>query len=86
MTGRAGVPAGAVAAVVNVTVVHARGPGFVTVFPCGSDRPTASSLNFVAGSTVPNGVIAKIGVGGKVCLFASNGTHLIVDVNGTFTS
>ncbi len=86
VTGRAGVPAGAVAAVVNVTVVDARGPGFVTVFPCGSDRPTASSLNFVAGSTVPNGVIAKIGVGGKVCLFASNGTHLIVDVNGTFTS
>ncbi len=85
VAGRAGVTTGATAAVLNITVTEAQGPGFVTVWPCGSDRPKASSLNFVAGSTVPNGVIAKVGAGGKVCLFASNGTHLITDVAGFFT-
>ena len=86
VTGRAGVPAAATAAVLNVTVTQAQGAGYVTVFPCGSTPPNASSLNFVEGSTVPNGVIAKIGDSGKVCLFASNGTHLLADVAGYFGS
>ena len=85
ITGRAGVPTGAVAAVLNVTVTEAQGAGYVTVFPCGSTPPTASNLNYVLGSTVPNGVIAKIGAGGKVCLYANSATHLIVDVSGYFT-
>lgn len=84
VTGRAGVPSNAGAAVLNVTVTQTAGPGFVTAFPCGSSRPTASSLNFGAGATVPNGLISKIGTGGKVCLFVSSGTHLIADVNGWF--
>ena len=84
VTGRAGVPADAAAAALNVTVTEAQGGGFVTVFPCGSPRPTASTLNFVAGSTIPNGAIAKIGVNGKICLYANNATHLIADIAGYF--
>ncbi len=82
VTGRAGVPADAGAAVLNVTVTEAQGAGYVTVFPCGSTRPNASSLNYVAGSTVANAVISKIGAGGKVCLYTQAGTHMIVDING----
>jgi hypothetical protein len=82
VTGRAGVPANAAAAVLNITVTEAQGPGFITVFPCGSDRPNASSLNYITGSTVPNAVISKVGAGGAVCLFTLNATHLLVDVNG----
>lgn len=33
---------------------------------------------------MPNLVVAKVGVGGKVCLFTSGGGHLIADVNGFF--
>ncbi len=55
------------------------------MFPTGAPRPTASNLNFVAGETVPNLVVAKIGVGGKVSLFNRfGGTHLIADVAGWF--
>ncbi|MCU1400054.1 MAG: hypothetical protein JWN62_3163 [Acidimicrobiales bacterium] len=86
VTGRAGAPVGATAVVLNVTVTEAQGAGFVTVWPCGTDRPNASSLNYVAGSTVPNGVIAKLGANGKVCLYVSNGTHLLSDLAGFFTS
>jgi hypothetical protein len=39
-------------------------------------------LNFVAGQTIPNAVITKIGSGGKVCVFSSNTTHVVADTNG----
>ena len=84
VAGRGGVAGDASAVVLNVTVAGARGPGFVTVFPCGAAQPTASNLNFVAGSTVPNAVTSKVGAGGKVCLFSSGATDLVVDVNGWF--
>ena len=81
---RGGVAANATAVALNVTAVGASGDGFVTVYPCGSDRPTASNLNFTAGSVTPNAVITQIGTGGTVCLFVSAATHLVVDVNGYF--
>jgi hypothetical protein len=84
VTGRAGVPADATAAVLNVTVTEPQGPGFLTVFPCGSGLPNAANLNYLAGQTIPNAVIAKIGAGGKVCLYTINTTHVVVDLNGWF--
>ena len=84
VAGRGGVPTDASAVVLNVTVTGAQAAGFVTVYPCGTPRPNASNLNFATGSTIPNLVIAKVGAGGKVCLFTSAGTHLIADVNGYF--
>ena len=84
VAGRGGVASGAVAAALNVTAVDAGGAGFVTVFPCGEARPTASTLNITAGSTVPNAVIAKLGTGGAICVFTTQPTHIVVDVNGFF--
>jgi hypothetical protein len=84
VTGRGGVPADASAVVLNVTVTGGTGLGFVTVFPCGASQPGASNLNFSAGQTVPNLVIAKVGTGGKVCLYTTTPTHLIADLNGYF--
>src|SRR4051794_34816927 len=43
VTGRGGVPASGVSAVVlNVTATQAAGAGFVTVYPTGASKPTAS--------------------------------------------
>ena len=66
--GVGGVPANAAAAVLNFTVTNPAGVGFVTVYPCGVARPEASNLNFVAGQTVPNLVLAKLGTSGRVCV------------------
>src|SRR5947207_8404 len=82
--GVAGVPADAGAVVLNVTVTDPTGPGFVTVWPCGEPQPLASNLNYVAGQTVPNLVITKVGSGGKVCLFTMSPADLIADVSGYF--
>ena len=84
VAGRAGIPSDATSVVLNITVTEAQGAGFITAFPCGAERPTASNLNYVAGKSVPNLVTAKIGAGGAVCLFNSNTTHMIVDVAGYF--
>ncbi len=86
VTGRAGIPASGVDAVVlNVTVVNPTQPGFVTVWPSGSARPLASNLNFVPGQTVANLVIAKVGAG-KVAIYNSAGTtDVVADVVGWFS-
>lgn len=84
VTGRGGVPDDATAVVLNVAVTDPQGPGFITVFPCGSDRPTAANLNYGLGQTIPNLVVAKVGAGGKVCLYTYAATHIVADVNGAF--
>ena len=82
--GRAGMPGDVAAVVLNITVTEAEGEGFLTVFPCGAPQPTASNLNYVAGQTVPNLVVAKVGAGGAVCIFNGGATHVLVDVAGYF--
>ncbi len=84
VTGVGGVPTDAAAVVLNVTGDDPSANGFVTIWPCGEARPTASSLNLAPGVTSPNAVIAKVGAGGKVCLFTQSGTELLADVNGYF--
>ena len=73
---------GADAVVLNLTVVKPSAGGYATVFPCGTDQPNASNLNFNAGQTIPNAVLTKIGDNGEVCIFNSQPTHLVVDANG----
>ena len=87
VTGRGGVPSTGVAAVVlNVTVTSPTTIGYLTVFPAGTAVPLASNLNFVAGQTVPNRVIVKLGAGGQVAFFNSGGSvDVIADVSGWFT-
>ena len=82
VAGLGGVPAQARTAMLNVTAVQASSDGFMTVFPCGTPVPTASNLNFAAGQTIANAVVAKIGDGGRVCVYTSSAAHLVIDVNG----
>jgi len=42
-------------------------------------------VNYAAGQTIPNAVVAKIGDGGRVCIYTSASAGLIVDVNGYAT-
>jgi hypothetical protein len=82
IVGRAGVPANASSAVLNITSVGSTAAGYVTVYPCDGQRPTTSNLNFTAGQIVANTVVAKIDGGGAVCLFNNGPTDLVVDLGG----
>ena len=90
VSGAGGVPAsGAGAVVMNVTVDQPTSAAYLTVYPsAGNDTPPlASNLNYVAGQTVPNLVIAQLGEGGSVSVYTNSGaTHVIFDVVGWITS
>ena len=88
VTGRGGVPSEGVSAVVlNVTVTESTASSYLTVYPAGQSKPTASSLNFQKGWVRSNSVTVAVGAGGKVAINNFTGyTHVIVDVTGFYTS
>jgi uncharacterized repeat protein (TIGR01451 family) len=81
IAGRGDVPAGAVAALVNVTAVNPENHGYLTLFPC-VDRPHASTLNYLPGQAVPNGAFAELSEDGTLCVFTKAASDIIVDVTG----
>jgi uncharacterized protein YkwD len=84
--GRGGVPAsGARAVVMNVTVTGPTNAGYLTIFPAGVAPPLTSDVTFVAGDTQPNLVVVPLGEGGRLGLFASASTHVVMDVTGWAT-
>jgi hypothetical protein len=86
VTGVAGVPPDAAAVVLNVTSAQATSAnGFVTVWPDGVARPTASNLNLNPGQNLPNLVVVGVGATGDIRLYTNTGSvHLIADVVGYF--
>ncbi|MCU1398103.1 MAG: hypothetical protein JWN62_1212 [Acidimicrobiales bacterium] len=79
-----GVPDGARAISANFTVTDAAASGFLTVWNCSADRPVVSTVNFVAGDTVPNGASVPLDATGGICVYSSANVDLLVDVNGYF--
>ena len=84
---RGGVPSDGVSGVMlNVTAVAPTGNTYVTIYPGGTECPTASNLNVSAGQVIPNMVLARIGQGGTVLMYNNAGiVDLVADVVGYFT-
>lgn len=80
VVGRAGIPASVGSVVLNVTVTEPKRAGFVVAFNCDDGRPNAASVNYLAGSTVSNMVVAEISATGTVCIYTMTGTQLVIDV------
>ena len=60
--GVCGVPVGAKAVALNVTIVGPSGPGYLSMWPVGVSEPLVATLNFVAGEpALANGAIAPLG-------------------------
>jgi hypothetical protein len=82
VAGVGGVPADAVGVVLNLTAVGSTADAFVTLYPAGSGRPNASTLNPSPGRIVFNSATVLLGAG-KFSVFLSAGTaHLLADVVG----
>jgi peptidoglycan hydrolase-like protein with peptidoglycan-binding domain len=82
----AGIPADAVAAVVNLTVTGVEAqPGFWTAWAAGAPRPGTSNVNVsTPGQTVPNQAIVPLSPGG-FDVYSQSGGHLVVDLFGYLT-
>lgn len=80
------VPAGATAVTFNLTATEATASTFVTAWPTGTARPTASNINLNAGGTRPNLVTVALGAGDRVSLYNLAGrVNLVVDMVGFYT-
>ncbi|MBT2467584.1 peptidoglycan recognition protein [Streptomyces sp. ISL-66] len=87
VAGANGIPgAGVTAVILNVTATNPTGNSFVSVYPSGTARSSASNLNVTPGLTIPNLVVVPV-VDGKVSFYNNDGTvDLIADITGYFTS
>ncbi len=88
VTGRGGVPASGVAAVVlNVVSVDPDRATFLAAYPAGSTAPSTSSVNALPGESTAASVVVPVGTGGKVSVLNGTGaSDLVVDVTGYFPS
>jgi len=87
VTGKAGVPTGAVGVTLNVTASLPNAPGHVRVYPDylnngASPAPLVSTVNFEAGRDVANSTTIALPENGKVCVYSVGGTmsRMILDV------
>lgn len=76
--------ADATAVVFNLAVTKPHASGYISVYPCASERQEAAVLNYRAGETVANLVIAPYGVGEELCIYSRSTTHVVVDLGGYY--
>jgi hypothetical protein len=79
-----GIPSNAQAYSLNLTVVPLGPLGFISVWPAGQPQPDVSTLNSSDGRIKANAAIVPAGANGAITIYASNPTHVIVDINGYF--
>jgi hypothetical protein len=76
-------PSSAQAYVFNATVVPPTRLGYLTLWPDGEDRPTASTLNATDGAITSNMAIVPTN-NGSIDAFANDLTQLILDISSYF--
>jgi hypothetical protein len=80
-----GIPSGAAAYSLNVTVVPRTGVlDYLTVWPTGQSQPGVSTLNSYQGAVLANAAIVPAGTSGSIEAYATNDTDLLIDINGYF--
>ena len=78
------VPFGAVGCIGNLTVTNPTAGGYAVIYPQGSNVPSTSTVNFLAGQTRANSFIVGLGSTGKVTIhtFTSGQCDVILDITG----
>jgi uncharacterized repeat protein (TIGR01451 family) len=87
LLGSCGIPTGAKAASLNLTVTQPEAAGDLRLYPAGSAPPLSSAINFAPGQTRANNVVAVLSASGDLavqCDQALGTVQLIIDVNGYF--
>lgn len=74
-------PPSAAAVTGTLTMVAPAGPGFVTVFGCGTLPPT-SNVNAARAAVLANSVTTGVASGGRLCVRSSTATQVVFDTTG----
>ncbi len=88
LTGRCGIPAGAKAVALNLSVTLPTGAGALRLFPTGIPLPGTAAINFGTNQTRTNNAILGLDANGGLTvqtdLSAGATVQMILDVNGYF--
>ena len=88
--GEKGIPGGATAAVLNVSVVNPAASGFLTIFPQDAAQPTTANVNYTAGQTTGNRVIVPLSSNGtppgQISIYSKAAADVVVDVSGYYSA
>jgi hypothetical protein len=86
--GNCGIPAGALAVALNVTVVTPGSSGWLTLYPgpVSAAQPFVSTINYRTGKTLANNAVVPVGPDGTINVYNSGplAAQFIVDVAGYF--
>lgn len=78
------IPSNALAYSLNFTVVPPGKLSFLTAFPCGEARPLASTVNSDGRIKAVAGIVPGSSTDGSVCVYVTEDTHLVLDIDGYF--
>src|SRR5271157_2495816 len=71
----------------NFTAVPHEPLGYLTTWAAGQPRPDVSTLNSITGVVVANAAVVQAEPGtGKIAVFPTNDTDLVIDINGYFAA
>jgi hypothetical protein len=87
IAGACGIPIGASAVSLNVTVISSGAAGDLRLYPGLDPWPPTSTINYAAGQTRANNAVISLGAYGDIdalCSQASGTVNVIIDVNGYF--
>ena len=81
-----GIPNSAAAYSFNFTAIPRGGAplGYLTAWPAGQGRPGVSTLNALTGTITANAAIVPAGQHGKISVYPSQDTDLVIDIDGYF--
>lgn len=86
VSGHAGIPSSGVNAVtLSITTANNTANGYVLAYPNGSPQPDGRSMSVINGTTQSDTVLVKVGDGGKVVVYSSRLTDVLVDVTGWYS-
>jgi hypothetical protein len=86
--GSCGIPRGAEAVLMNVTVVQPQSPGHLKLYPAGTSVPNTSNINYAAGQTIGNATVVNVSESAvpDFTVHSTSGLSLTIDVTGYFRS
>lgn len=86
IAGQCGVPSGAKAIALNITVIKPLSDGFLTLYPAGAAQPLSSSINYRTGQVKANNATAALSPSGGLAVFCGGAGDydLLIDVSGYY--
>ncbi len=67
----------------DVVSTEADAPGFLTLYPCGQQRPITSTVNAIVGNEATNVAMVNIDATSEICIYSYSAMHVVIDVIGS---